>query len=56
MIKKGFLSLFIAFALFTGFVFFPNAWIKAWISNEDVEQAKTNMSPLVFQGTYLQER
>ncbi|WP_036121186.1 D-alanyl-lipoteichoic acid biosynthesis protein DltD, partial [Lysinibacillus sphaericus] len=56
MMKKGFLSLFIAFALFTGFVFFPNAWIKAWISDEDVEQAKTNMSPLVFQGTYLQER
>ncbi|MEK8199535.1 D-alanyl-lipoteichoic acid biosynthesis protein DltD [Lysinibacillus sp. FSL M8-0134] len=56
MIKKGFLSLCIAFALFTGFIFFPNAWIKAWISDEDVEQAKTNMSPLVFQGTYLQER
>ncbi|KAB0444462.1 D-alanyl-lipoteichoic acid biosynthesis protein DltD [Lysinibacillus fusiformis] len=56
MIKKGFLSLFIALALFSGFVFFPNSWIKAWISEDDVEQAKTNMSPLVFQGTYLQER
>lgn len=56
MIKKGFLSLFIAFVLFTVFVFFPNSWIKAWISDEDVEQAKTNMSPLVFQGMYLQER
>jgi len=56
MIKKGFLSLFIAFVLFAVFVFFPNSWIKAWISDEDVEQAKTNMSPLVFQGMYLQER
>ncbi|MFJ7731914.1 D-alanyl-lipoteichoic acid biosynthesis protein DltD [Lysinibacillus sp. NPDC097231] len=56
MIKKGFLSLLIAFALFGAFVFFPNSWIKAWISDEDVEMARTNMSPLVFQGTYLQER
>lgn len=56
MIKKGFLSLFIALVLFAVFVFFPNSWIKAWISDEDVEQAKTNMSPLVFQGMYLQER
>ncbi|QGG53000.1 D-alanyl-lipoteichoic acid biosynthesis protein DltD [Lysinibacillus pakistanensis] len=56
MIKKGFLSLFIAFVLFAVFVFFPNSWIKAWISDEDVEQAKTNMSSLVFQGMYLQER
>lgn len=56
MIKKGFFSLFIAFVLFAVFVFFPNSWIKAWISDEDVEQAKTNMSPLVFQGMYLQER
>lgn len=56
MIKKGFLSLFIALVLFAVFVFFPNSWIKAWISDENVEQAKTNMSPLVFQGMYLQER
>ena len=56
MIKKGFLSLFIAFVLFAVFVFFPNSWIKAWISDENLEQAKTNMSPLVFQGMYLQER
>ncbi|MEB2280594.1 D-alanyl-lipoteichoic acid biosynthesis protein DltD [Lysinibacillus xylanilyticus] len=56
MIKKGFLSLLIAFALFAALLFFPNSWIKAWISDEDVEQAKTSMSPLVFQGMYFQER
>ncbi|MFJ3389182.1 MULTISPECIES: D-alanyl-lipoteichoic acid biosynthesis protein DltD [unclassified Lysinibacillus] len=56
MIKKGFLSLLIAFALFAALIFFPNSWIKAWISDEDVEQAKTSMSPLVFQGMYFQER
>ena len=56
MIKKGFLSLIIAFVLFAGVIFFPNSWIEAWISDEDVEQAKTSMSPLVFQGMYFQER
>ncbi|MEY9973862.1 D-alanine transfer protein [Lysinibacillus sp. RC46] len=56
MIKKGFLSILIAFALFAALIFFPNSWIKAWISDEDVEQAKTSMSPLVFQGMYFQER
>jgi len=56
MIKKGFLSLLIAFVLFAGVIFFPNSWIEAWISDEDVEQAKTSMSPLVFQGMYFQER
>lgn len=56
MIKKGFLSLFTAFVLFAAFLFFPNSWIKAWISDKNVEQAKNNMSPLVFQGMYFQER
>ena len=55
MIKKAFF-LYLLHLLFYWLCLFPNAWIKAWISNEDVEQAKTNMSPLVFQGTYLQER
>ncbi|QTD41868.1 D-alanyl-lipoteichoic acid biosynthesis protein DltD [Sporosarcina sp. Te-1] len=56
MIKKGFLSLFIAFFLFAVFVFIPNSWIKSWIPEGHVEQAKTSLSPLVFQGVYLQER
>ncbi len=56
MIKKGFLSLLVAFVLFAAFVFFPNSWIKAWISDAHVEQAKTSMAPLMFQGMYLQER
>ncbi len=56
MIKKGFLSILIAFVLFAALIFFPNSWIQAWISDEDVEQAKTSMSPLVFQGMYFQER
>ncbi|MGN4127253.1 D-alanyl-lipoteichoic acid biosynthesis protein DltD [Lysinibacillus sphaericus] len=56
MIKKGFLSLLVALVLFAAFVFFPNSWIKAWISDAHVEQAKTSMAPLMFQGMYLQER
>ncbi|QDQ00040.1 D-alanyl-lipoteichoic acid biosynthesis protein DltD [Lysinibacillus fusiformis] len=56
MIKKGFLALLVAFALFAAFVFFPNSWIKAWISDAHIEQAKTSMAPLMFQGMYLQER
>lgn len=56
MIKKGFLSLLIAFVLFAALLFFPNSWIQSWISDKDVEQAKTSMSPLVFQGMYFQER
>ncbi|MET4561579.1 D-alanine transfer protein [Lysinibacillus parviboronicapiens] len=56
MIKKGFLALLVAFVLFAAFVFFPNSWIKAWISDAHVEQAKTSMAPLMFQGMYLQER
>ena len=55
MIKKAFF-LYLLHSLFYWLCLLSNAWIKARISNEDVEQAKTNMSPLVFQGTYLQER
>lgn len=56
MIKKSFLSLAMAFVLFIAFVFFPNSWIKSWISDTDVEQAKVSLHPLMFQGMYLQER
>lgn len=56
MIKKGFLSLLLAFVLFAILLFFPNSWIKAWISDADVEQAKASLDPLMFQGIYLQGR
>lgn len=56
MKKYSFVSLFIAVTLFLIFLFLPNSWLERMISDKKVEQAATGLSPLMFQGDYLQSR
>ncbi|WP_212920321.1 D-alanyl-lipoteichoic acid biosynthesis protein DltD [Ornithinibacillus bavariensis] len=56
MKKYSFVPLFIAVSLFLVFLFFPNRWLEYFISDKKVQQAATSLSPLMFQGDYLQGR
>ncbi|MFJ8263785.1 D-alanyl-lipoteichoic acid biosynthesis protein DltD [Rummeliibacillus sp. NPDC094406] len=56
MKKYTFLPLAIAVVLFFAFLFFPNRWLKSWITDQRVEEAKIEMNPLMFQGAYLQSQ
>lgn len=56
MKKVTFVPLFVAVALFLVFLFFPNKWLEKMISDEQVDAAKTEMNPLVYQGKYMQSR
>ncbi|MGE8202985.1 D-alanyl-lipoteichoic acid biosynthesis protein DltD [Heyndrickxia sp. NPDC080065] len=56
MRKYTFVPLFIAFVLFLVFVFFPNNWLKSFITDKKVEKAATELNPLMFQGDYVQRR
>jgi len=56
MKKITFIPLLVAVVLFLVFLFFPNKILEKWISDEQVETAKTEMNPLVYQGSYMQSR
>ncbi|HWI49655.1 MAG TPA: D-alanyl-lipoteichoic acid biosynthesis protein DltD [Rummeliibacillus sp.] len=56
MKKYTFLPLAIAVVLFFTFLFFPNRWLKSWITDQRVEEAKIELNPLMFQGAYLQSQ
>lgn len=56
MKKYTFLPLAIAVVLFFAFLFFPNRWLKSWITDQRVEEAKIELNPLMFQGAYLQSQ
>lgn len=56
MKKLTFIPLGIAVGLFLLFLFFPNKILEGWISDKQVETAKTAMNPLVFQGETMQSR
>ncbi|MGG0657289.1 D-alanyl-lipoteichoic acid biosynthesis protein DltD [Rummeliibacillus pycnus] len=56
MKKITFLPLVIAIIIFLAFIFFPNRWLKSWITDQRVEEAKIEMNPLMFQGAYLQSQ
>ncbi|MBS4175323.1 D-alanyl-lipoteichoic acid biosynthesis protein DltD [Bacillus sp. FJAT-49736] len=56
MRKYAFGPLIIAIVLFLGLLFVPNAWIGHLISNKKVEKDATTLSPLMFQGDYVQSR
>lgn len=54
MKKLTFIPLGIAVFLFLVFLFFPNKILENWISDKQVETAKTATNPLVFQGEKMQ--
>ncbi|MBK3496917.1 D-alanyl-lipoteichoic acid biosynthesis protein DltD [Viridibacillus sp. YIM B01967] len=56
MKKYAFLPLIIAVILFLVFLFIPNKWLVFLVSDKDVEDAKTALNPLMFQGEYMQNR
>lgn len=56
MKKYAFLPLTIAVVLFFTFLFFPNRWLKSWITDQRVQESKIEMNPLMFQGAYLQSK
>lgn len=56
MKKITFIPLFVAVVLFLVFLFFPNKLLEKMISDKQVETAKTEMNPLIFQGNYMQSR
>lgn len=54
--KYTFLPLAIAVVLFFAFLFFPNRWLKSWITDQRVQESKIELNPLMFQGAYLQSK
>jgi len=56
MKKYTFGPLILAIVLFLVFLFIPNAWIGHFISNKKIEKDATSLSPLMFQGDYIQSR
>jgi len=56
MKKYAFGPLILAVILFLVFLFIPNAWIGDLISNKKVAKDATSLSPLMFQGDYIQSR
>ncbi|MBQ0140592.1 MAG: D-alanyl-lipoteichoic acid biosynthesis protein DltD [Kurthia sp.] len=54
MKKRTFLSFVIALICFFVFLFFPNKLLEKQISDEQVNRAKTEMNPLVYQGSLMQ--
>lgn len=56
MKKYSFAPMIIAVVLFIIFVFFPNKWLEHFITDEKVESASTELSPLMFQGELIQSK
>ncbi|MGE6258122.1 D-alanyl-lipoteichoic acid biosynthesis protein DltD [Heyndrickxia sporothermodurans] len=56
MKKYSFAPMIIAVVLFLIFVFFPNKWLEHFITDEKVESASTELSPLMFQGELIQSK
>ncbi|GIN84939.1 protein DltD [Heyndrickxia sporothermodurans] len=56
MKKFSFAPMIIAVVLFLIFVFFPNKWLEHFITDEKVESASTELSPLMFQGELIQSK
>lgn len=56
MKKLTLIPFVLAVVLFLIFLFFPNRVLEQWVSDKQVETAKTEMNPLVFQGSYMQSR
>lgn len=56
MKKYAFVPIIIAVVLFLVFVFFPNNWLKSFISDKKVQSAATELNPLMFQGDYVQKK
>jgi D-alanine transfer protein len=56
MKKYAFGPLIIAIVLFLVFLFIPNNWLGHLITDKKVQSDATNLSPLMFQGEYVQSR
>lgn len=56
MKKYAFVPIIIAVVLFLVFIFFPNNWLKSFISDKKVQRAATELNPLMFQGDYVQKK
>ncbi|MGV3465061.1 MAG: D-alanyl-lipoteichoic acid biosynthesis protein DltD [Heyndrickxia sp.] len=56
MKKYAFGPLILAVVLFLAFLFIPNSWIGHLISDKKVAKDASNLSPLMFQGDYIQSR
>ncbi|MGE8202978.1 D-alanyl-lipoteichoic acid biosynthesis protein DltD [Heyndrickxia sp. NPDC080065] len=54
MKKYTFTPIIIACVLFLVFLFFPNKWIEYFITDKKVKNEATELSPLMFQGEYIQ--
>jgi D-alanine transfer protein len=56
MKKPRFVPIFLAVFVLLLFILCPNNWIKSFIPKERVETAATELNPLMFQGTYIQDK